>query len=162
MATSHLIVFTSALCKDTYPDNHGGDFVNTLNTPLELNEPGQQWVVSLSEISYQPDSWYNVRNGFNEISFSMHSFPSTTVGRKCVFSSRLNRPDKDGFFQYERVLENGKKYTSMLQRKDGRNYLIEPNNPIFLTDKYWGYNSANLHWIGNVENFPTTTKYGWT
>src|SRR6266853_2931948 len=91
MATSHSIVLTSALCKDTYPDNHGGDFVNTLNTPLELNEPGQEWVVLLSEISYLPDSWYNVRNGNNEITFSMHSFPCKMHGSFTFFVHELSR-----------------------------------------------------------------------
>ena len=63
MATSHSIVLTSALCKETYPENHGGDFRNTLNSILEFHTPGEEWAVALSEVSYLPDSWYNVRNG---------------------------------------------------------------------------------------------------
>src|SRR6266853_677173 len=110
MATSHSIVLTSALCKDTYPNNHGGDFVNNLNTTLELNEAGHEWVVSLSEISYLPDSWYNVRTGFNEISFSMHSFPCTTyTARKLVLANKqatfIEIKDGKTYYRKTRMLE---------------------------------------------------------
>ena len=60
MATSHSIVLTSALCKETYPENYGGDFRNTLNSILEFHTPGEEWAVALSEMSYLSDSSYNI------------------------------------------------------------------------------------------------------
>src|SRR5438552_18068535 len=82
MATQHSIVLTSALCRDTWPDNHGGDFWNTLNQPLELDRG--LWTVALVEISYQPDSWYNVRHG-NTVKISIHGFPTNILSRKTIF-----------------------------------------------------------------------------
>src|SRR5271163_4213271 len=74
------IVLTSALCKDIYPDNQGGDFRNLLNKPLIFNEPGEEWSVALSEISYLPDSWHNVREPNNTIGIEISEF--TVYGRK--------------------------------------------------------------------------------
>src|SRR3981189_2666908 len=72
--SNHSIIISSSLCKDTFPENHGGEFSNYLNRSLEFDDPNEQWSVALSEIVYTPDSWMNVRDGFNEIKVSMRDF----------------------------------------------------------------------------------------
>src|SRR3981189_2356302 len=72
--SNHSIIISSSLCKDALPENHGGEFTNYLNRSLEFDEPNEQWSVALSEIVYTPDSWMNVRDGFNEIKVSMRNF----------------------------------------------------------------------------------------
>src|SRR5277367_2506390 len=81
------IILTSALCKDVYPDNKGGDFRNVLNKPLEFTEPGESWAVALSEISYLPDSWYNVRENYNTVSIGASGFKVYGKSRRLIYLS---------------------------------------------------------------------------
>src|SRR5258708_9725687 len=74
MAT-HSIFLCSSQCKDTYPENHGGEFSNVLNQSLEFDDPNDAWTVALGEIFYLPDSWYNIRDGYNEMKISMTNLP---------------------------------------------------------------------------------------
>ena len=54
--SNHSIIISSSLCKDAFPENHGGEFTNYLNRSLEFDDPDEQWSVALSEIVYTPDS----------------------------------------------------------------------------------------------------------
>src|SRR5277367_759363 len=81
------IILTSALCKDVYPDNKGGDFRNVLNKPLEFTEPGESWAVALSEISYLPDSWYNVRENYNTVSIGASGFKVYGKSQRLIYLS---------------------------------------------------------------------------
>src|SRR5258708_4896400 len=77
--SSHSIYLCSSQCKDTYPENHGGEFSNVLNQSLEFDDPNDEWTVALGEMYYLPDLWYNVREGFNEIQVSIQNLPVTKV-----------------------------------------------------------------------------------
>ena len=73
--STHSIFLCSSLCKDTYPENHGGEFSNVLNQSLEFDDPNDAWTVALGEIFYLPDSWYNIRDGYNKIKVSLTNLP---------------------------------------------------------------------------------------
>src|SRR5208282_2915272 len=81
------IILTSALCKDVYPDNKGGDFRNVLNKPLKFTEPGESWAVALREISYLPDSWYNVRENYNTVSIGASGFKVYGKSQRLMYLS---------------------------------------------------------------------------
>src|SRR5271154_2416796 len=72
--SNHSIVLSSSLCRDSFPSNHGGEFSNYLNQSLEFDDPDESWTVALSEIYYQPDSWENIREGFNEMLVTIENF----------------------------------------------------------------------------------------
>jgi hypothetical protein len=54
------IILSSQLCKDTYPNNSGGEFSNYLNHPINTYNT----LVAITEIYYVPRMWYNVRPNF--------------------------------------------------------------------------------------------------
>jgi hypothetical protein len=55
------IIVSSELCKDTYPNNTGGEFTNYLNHPINATS------VALTEIYYTPYMWFNVRKTYNYV-----------------------------------------------------------------------------------------------
>src|SRR5277367_1396846 len=99
------IVLTSALCKDVYPDNKGGDFRNVLNKPLEFTEPGESWAVALSEISYLPDSWYNVRENYNTVSIGGSGFKVYGKSQRLIYQS-VKVPTSSTWLNVVRVQRN--------------------------------------------------------
>jgi serine protease inhibitor len=70
------LILTSLLCKDTYPNNHGGDFYNVLNQELNFADG---WKMALNEIIYEPNAWDDVREDHSDIKISMVFKPSITV-----------------------------------------------------------------------------------
>src|SRR3977135_1881450 len=90
--SNHSIIISSSLCKDTFPDNHGGEFSNYLNRSLEFDEPHEQLSVALSEIVYTPDSWMNVREGFNEIKVSINNFKALNAYANIYYDELVVQP----------------------------------------------------------------------
>src|SRR5271163_3517983 len=117
------IILTSALCKDVYPDNQGGDFRNLLNKPLVFTEPGEEWSVALSEISYIPDSWYNVRENHNTIGIEMSNFLVYGYKPRLVW-----------------VREIGANKNYMIRRHDG----VDIEFPVHHSYE-WGWRYMNAH-----------------
>src|SRR5271163_511528 len=59
-----------------FPNNHGGDFRNAINHPLNVQyKPGQQFKVALAELFYVPGSWSNVRTGANYVDVEIKGYP---------------------------------------------------------------------------------------
>ena len=71
---SYDVIMSSSFCLDEYPNNHGCEFTNVLNQPLDIDEPNESWAVALREITYEPDFWQNVRTGFNECEIKLGKF----------------------------------------------------------------------------------------
>ena len=65
----HSVILSSTLCREEYPNNNGCDFTNQLNQPLDLSRG--KWGVCVSEIVYEPNFWYNIRQPFNVFSVTI-------------------------------------------------------------------------------------------
>ena len=70
----HSVILSSDLSRELFPNNQGGEFTNTLYSSLDFSAPYEQWSVALSEIIYMPDTWYNVREGYNDVTIRMTGF----------------------------------------------------------------------------------------
>ena len=71
---SHDVVLSSYYCRDEFPNNHGCEFTNVLNQPLDIDAPNESWAVALREIIYEPEFWPNVREGFTECQIQLGRF----------------------------------------------------------------------------------------
>ena len=71
---SYNIVLSSSFCQNEYPNNHGCEFTNELSEQLDMDQPNESWSVALREITYEPEFWQNVREGFNECQIKLGSF----------------------------------------------------------------------------------------
>lgn len=71
---SYDVIVSSFYCTDEYPNNNGCDFTNTLNQPLDIDEPNETWAVALREITYEPNFWQQMREGFNECEIRLRDF----------------------------------------------------------------------------------------
>ena len=71
---SHDVVLSSYYCRDEFPNNHGCEFTNVLNQPLDIDAPNESWAVALRELIYEPDFWSNVREGFTKCEIQLGSF----------------------------------------------------------------------------------------
>src|SRR5271167_1852734 len=70
------VVLSSTLCKGEYQNNHGCNFTNQLNKPLDFTKGGK-WGVCLSEIVYEPDFWQNIRKSFASVRIQIGNFKTT-------------------------------------------------------------------------------------
>src|SRR5271163_702204 len=69
-------VILSSKPTSQFPNNHGGDFRNAINHPLNVQyKPGQQFKVALAELFYVPGSWSNVRTGANYVDIHIKNYP---------------------------------------------------------------------------------------
>src|SRR5271163_5356422 len=69
-----------------FPKNHGGDFRNAINHPLNVQyKLGQQFKVALAELFYVPGSWPNVRAGANYIDIQVSNYPVDTFVQQTVY-----------------------------------------------------------------------------
>src|SRR5271163_585805 len=69
-------VILSSKPTSQFPNNHGGDFRNAINHPLNVQyKPGQQFKVALAELFYVPGSWSNVRAGANYVDIQVKNYP---------------------------------------------------------------------------------------
>jgi hypothetical protein len=91
---SYDVILSSSFCKDEYPDNHGCEFTNRLNQQLDLDQPNESWSVALREITYEPDFWQNVREGFNECDIRIGQFDCYVSDFKMIEAEELliNKP----------------------------------------------------------------------
>ena len=71
---SHDVVLSSYYCRDEFPNNHGCEFTNVLNQPLDIDAPNESWAVALREIIYEPEFWPNVREGFTKCEIQLGRF----------------------------------------------------------------------------------------
>jgi len=159
------IVLHSGLSKSEYPSNQGGDFVNVLNTSLEFKQP---WSVALSEVSYMPDSWYNVRIKQNSIDLSIEDFDVNVVKKVVVYA-------KDFEFFYD----DPEKMKGRLERvddgqlsvltwygsyKDVMVYKTADYSTVVITGKNTNLDNwvkSDINFIDlEVYNIQTTMKYG--
>src|SRR5271154_1612838 len=120
--SNHSIVLSSSLCRDSFPHNHGGEFSNYLNQSLEFDDPDESWTVALSEIFYQPDSWENIRDGYNECKVSLYNFGYIVQPQKV--KERLD------YIYYDRVVI---KEHRLFDRKTKLPH-FEENDPRFAID----------------------------
>src|SRR5271163_2319692 len=73
-------VILSSKPTNQFPNNHGGDFRNAINHPLNVQyKPGQQFKVALAELFYVPGSWSNVRAGANYVDIQVNNYPINEV-----------------------------------------------------------------------------------
>src|SRR5271163_1021286 len=69
-------IILSSKPTNQFPNNHGGDFRNAINHPLNVQyKPGQQFKVALAELFYVPGSWSNVRTGANYVDIELKGYP---------------------------------------------------------------------------------------
>src|SRR5271156_5911228 len=61
------VILSSDFNKDIYPDNTGGCFINDVRDDIFKSKTN----IRISEISYEPGSWFNVRDKYNEMEISM-------------------------------------------------------------------------------------------
>ena len=68
-------VILSSKPTNQFPNNHGGDFRNVINHPLNVQyKPGRQFKVALAELFYVPGSWSNVRTGANYVDINIKNY----------------------------------------------------------------------------------------
>src|SRR3981189_3976675 len=65
----HNVILCSDWSKDMYPNNTGGKFTNLLQSNLNFSR--DDWSVAITDVIYTPDTWTNVREGFNDIQIRM-------------------------------------------------------------------------------------------
>src|SRR3981189_2498618 len=63
------VIICSDWSKGMYPENTGGKFTNLLHSNLNFSRA--DWSVALTDVIYTPDTWTNVRDGFNDIQIGM-------------------------------------------------------------------------------------------
>src|SRR5271163_2228350 len=69
-----------------FPNNHGGDFRNAINHPLNVQyKPGQQFKVALAELFYVPGSWSNVRTGANHVDIQVKNYPVKKIALQTIY-----------------------------------------------------------------------------
>ena len=61
------VILSSDFNKDIYPDNTGGCFINDVRDDIFKSKTN----IRISDISYEPGSWFNVRDKYNEMEISM-------------------------------------------------------------------------------------------
>ena len=69
----HSVILSSDWSRDMYPENAWGKFTNLLHSNLNFSRA--DWSVALTDVIYTPDTWTNVRDGFNDIQIRMKGFP---------------------------------------------------------------------------------------
>jgi hypothetical protein len=120
------IVLSSSLSKDAY-DNHGGDFTNVLNQVLNFTSPNEQCSVALAEVVYVPDTWPNIRDGFNQIEISMFGFETLNLQKMTIYAdffgytyvtTKPGNYGKEKKFHFNRYRANGKFYSVWAIRWD--------------------------------------------
>src|SRR3977135_534788 len=65
----HSVVLCSDWSRDMYAENSGGKFTNLLHH--NMNFSCEDWSVTLTDIVYTPDTWHNVRDGYNDVQIRM-------------------------------------------------------------------------------------------
>ena len=93
----HSVILSSTLCREEYPNNNGCDFTNQLNQPLDLSRG--KWGVCVSEIVYEPNFWYNIRQPFNV-------FSVTIENHHCIVEREYVLPFKIFEFRLDKIPEN--------------------------------------------------------
>src|SRR5271163_258100 len=79
-------VILSSKPTNQFPNNHGGDFRNTINHPLNVQyKLGRQFKVALAELFYVPGSWSNVRAGMNYVDIQVSNYPINEVVLQSVY-----------------------------------------------------------------------------
>src|SRR5271163_2488103 len=79
-------VILSSKPTSQYPNNHGGDFRNVINHPLNVQyKPDRQFKVALAELFYVPGSWPNVRTGANYVDIQVNNYPTNEVVLQTVY-----------------------------------------------------------------------------
>src|SRR3977135_1038668 len=68
----HSVVLCSDWSRDMYPENSGGKFTNLLHHNMNFSR--EDWSVALTDIVYTPDTWHNVRDGYNDVQIRMKGF----------------------------------------------------------------------------------------
>src|SRR3977135_3739265 len=68
----HGVVLCSDWSRDMYPENSGGKFTNLLHHNMNFSR--EDWSVALTDIVYTPDTWHNVRDGYNDVQIRMKGF----------------------------------------------------------------------------------------
>ena len=85
----HSVWLSSSLCKDEYPSNHGCDFTNELNYPLEFDSPNERWGVAATELIYEPNFWQNMRSSFCTIGITLSNFTTNKHERWLLYAKEL-------------------------------------------------------------------------
>ena len=80
------MILCSDWSKDMYPNNTGGKFTNLLQSNLNFSR--DDWSVALTDVIYTPDTWTNVREGFNDIQIRMKGFKKWGVTQYTLWCSR--------------------------------------------------------------------------
>src|SRR5271163_4404377 len=79
-------VILSSKPTNQFPNNHGGDFRNAINHPLNVQyRPDQQFKVALAELFYVPGSWSNVRTGANYVDIHIKNYPVNDYAHQTVY-----------------------------------------------------------------------------
>src|SRR5271163_4918437 len=79
-------VILSSKPTNQFPNNHGGDFRNVINHPLNVQyKPGRQFKVALAELFYVPGSWPNVRTGANYVDIKVEGYPINELVLQTVY-----------------------------------------------------------------------------
>ena len=77
-----------------FPKNHGGDFRNLINHPLNVQySPDRQFKVALAELYYVPGSWPNVRSGSNYVNIDIRNYPINKYKEQTIYYDELSMCD---------------------------------------------------------------------
>ena len=82
----HSVILCSDWSKGMYPENSGGKFTNLLHSNLNFSR--EDWSVALTDVIYTPDTWSNVREGFNDIQIRMKGFKKWGVTQYTLWCAR--------------------------------------------------------------------------
>src|SRR3981189_2893633 len=82
----HNVILCSDWSKDMYPKNNGGKFTNLLHSNLNFSR--EDWSVALTDVIYTPDTWTNVREGFNDIQIRMKGFKKWGIAEYTLWCAK--------------------------------------------------------------------------
>ena len=82
----HSVILCSDWSKGMYPENTGGKFTNLLHSNINFSRA--DWFVALTDVIYTPDTWTNVREGFNDIQIRMKGFKKWGIAEYTLWCAK--------------------------------------------------------------------------
>ena len=146
---SETIIVRSDINSDIFPDNNGGSFRNNFDSNKYFQSNSR---VRISEIAFQPNSYYNVREGTNTISIEMSNLIVEKYSKAKVYVDELT-------YQTRKVIKKSKRGVAapkvvdqfrlkLRRRGDGNDYVDyysewTPGEPYDLTKRPDDINDLN-------------------
>src|SRR3981189_2806866 len=82
----HNVILCSDWSKGMYPNNTGAKFTYLLHSNLNFSR--EDWSGAVTDVIYTPDTWTNVREGFNDIQIRMKGFQKRGLAPCTLWGTR--------------------------------------------------------------------------